>query len=67
MATTKNDSVYRVYDSKNNYHQSYSAFFEDALKWAKSCANRVGGRVDQIEIKDGQEIVKTVFTAKNDK
>jgi hypothetical protein len=67
MATIKNDLVYRVYDSKNNYQQSYNSFFEDALKWAKACANRVSGRVDQIEIKDSQEIVKTVFTAKNDK
>ena len=67
MSTIKNDLVYRVYDSKNNYHQSYNSFFEDALKWAKSCANRVGGRVDQIEIKDGQEVATTVFTSKNDK
>jgi hypothetical protein len=67
MSTIKNDFVYRVYDSKNNYQQSYNSFFEDALKWAKSCANRVGGRVDQIEIKDGQEVATTVFTSKNDK
>ena len=67
MANTKSDSVYRVYDAKNNYQQSYSAFFEDAFKWAKACASRVGGRVDQIETKDGQEVTTTVFTAKNDK
>jgi hypothetical protein len=67
MPTLKSDYVYRVYDIKNNYHQSYSAFFADALKWAKSCANRVGGRVDQIEIKDGQEVITTIFTSKNDK
>ena len=67
MSTVKTESVYRVYDTKGNYHQSYSCFFPEAFKWAKSCANRVNGRVDQIDIKNGEEVVTTIFTAKTEK
>ena len=67
MSKVETNSVYRVYDGKGNYHQSYNSFFIDAFKWAKSCANSVNGRVDQIEIKNGEEVVTTVFTAKTEK
>ena len=53
--------MYRVYDSKNNYAQSYSSELPEGFTWAKSCANRMNGRVDEIIYVEGKETSETVF------
>jgi hypothetical protein len=44
---------YRVFDYKNNFHQSYDAALQGAFAWAHDCAKRVHGYVLQY---DGEEL-----------
>lgn len=38
-------SKYRVFDKKNNFHQSYDGILQGAEGWAKDCAKKIGGYV----------------------
>ena len=62
MSTEQQHKMYRVYDHRNNYAQSYSSELPLGFKWAKDCANRMNGRVDQIETTEAGESTTTVFT-----
>jgi hypothetical protein len=59
----KEPSMYRVFDNKNNYIQSYSDKLDGGFQWAKSCATRMNGRVDQICVENKEEKAETIFTA----
>jgi hypothetical protein len=59
--STKQHNLYRVYDQKNNYIQTYSSEIAEGFKWAKDCASRMNGRVDEITKSDTGETVSTVF------
>ena len=58
---------YRVFDHKNNFHQSYDASLQGALGWALDCAKRVHGYILQYDgddfdaVDSGRKIVD--FTA----
>jgi hypothetical protein len=39
---------YRVFDGKDNYHQSYSSELSGASNWARDCARRVNGYVTEV-------------------
>ena len=56
-----NNIVYRVYDNKNNYTQSYSLINAEAFKWACDCATRVNGRVDKVDVSEDPVCPETVF------
>jgi hypothetical protein len=62
MNKNSQHTMYRVYDHKNNYTQSYSSEFLLGFKWAKDCAIRMNGRVDQIEQGEAGESTTTVFS-----
>ena len=38
-------SKYRVYDKKNNFHQSYDEVMQGSEQFAKDCAKKIGGYV----------------------
>jgi hypothetical protein len=38
---------YRVFDKKNNFHQSYDGALKGAEQWARDCAKKIGGYVFQ--------------------
>ena len=59
---SKQYNIYRVFDHKNNYIQTYTNEIDQGLKWAKDCALRMSGRVDEIQISDGKETATTVFS-----
>ena len=64
MSKQSDYQMYRVYDSKNNYAQSYTSELSEGFTWAKSCAKRMNGRVDEVLFMDGEETSKTVFESK---
>jgi hypothetical protein len=39
--------IYRVYNSKNKYQQSYSQKLNGSIDWAMSCADSVNGFVNE--------------------
>jgi hypothetical protein len=43
---------YRVFDKKNNFHQSYDSALQDAERWARDCAKKIGGYVLQYSSAD---------------
>jgi hypothetical protein len=45
-------SKYRVFDKKNNFHQSYDGILQGAEQWAKDCAKKIGGYVFQYSDAD---------------
>jgi hypothetical protein len=45
-------SKYRVFDKKNNLHQSYDGILQGAEQWAKDCAKKIGGYVFQYSDAD---------------
>lgn len=61
------DTVFRVYDYKDRYHQSYSNQLPGAFDWAKACADRVRGRVMRVEVGkgDAEENGTEVYNAIN--
>jgi hypothetical protein len=61
MSNTQH-SLYRVFDHKNNYIQTYTSQIAEGFKWAKDCASRMSGRVDEIRTLDGEEASMTVFS-----
>lgn len=61
--STKLHNLYRVYDHKSNYIQSYSSETPEGLKFAKDCATRMNGRVDEITRSGSEESISTVFSA----
>lgn len=54
---------YRVFDSKGNYHQSYSSQLDGAFSWARDCAKRVGGYVQESS-GDSSESFTIIFDAR---
>jgi hypothetical protein len=52
---------YRVFDSKDNFQQSYSNQLADGYKWARDCAKRVGGYVVEFLVEDGKETESKVI------
>lgn len=61
--STKLHNLYRVYDHKSNYIQSYTSEIPEGFKWAKDCAARMNGRVDEVTRSDSGESISTVFNA----
>ena len=47
-------TLYRVYNSKGEYHHGYSATLEGSLAWAIDCAKTVRGLVKAVS-EDGTE------------
>jgi hypothetical protein len=45
--------IYRVYNDKEDYQQSYDSRLKDSLEWAIDCAKRTNGKVFCCELKDG--------------
>jgi hypothetical protein len=45
---------YRVFDKKNQFHQSYDGILSGALGWATDCAKKIGGYVLAYESEDFQ-------------
>jgi hypothetical protein len=60
--SNKQHNLYRVFDHKNNYIQTYTSEIAEGFKWAKDCAARMSGRVDEIRTLEGEETATTVFT-----
>lgn len=58
----KQHNLYRVYDHKNNYIQTYTSEIAEGFMWAKDCASRMIGRVDEITKSDTGETALTIFT-----
>ena len=59
----KQHNLYRVYDHKNNYIQTYTSEIAEGFKWAKDCATRMNGRVDEVIKLDTEETTSTVFSS----
>ena len=58
----KNKEIkYRVFDSKGNYQQSYSAELKGAINWASDCAKRVNGYVVEILFNGASEVSQKVI------
>jgi hypothetical protein len=57
----KQHNLYRVYDYKNNYIQTYTSEISEGFRWAKDCASRMNGRVDEITKSDTGETALTIF------
>lgn len=57
--------IYRVYDKKGRYHQSYSSKLNESRCWAIDCAISVKGLVqeDSINEKGLTESSKVIFHA----
>lgn len=50
------DTIFRVFDHNDHYHQSYSNQLPDAFSYAKTCADSINGRVVRVELgEDGLE------------
>jgi hypothetical protein len=59
--------IYRVYDKKNRFHQSYSPKLQDGKSWAIDCASLIKGSVKE-DCLDELGIVKSskvIFNAEN--
>ncbi|MEN9513243.1 MAG: hypothetical protein RJB16_1003 [Bacteroidota bacterium] len=65
--TQNKEVVYRVYDNKNNYQQSYSAKLDKAFNWARDCANRTNGKVHEVTLEDGKEVSSKIIYDKSEK
>ena len=63
-----NDNIiYRVYDKKGRYQQSYSPKLKDSRSWAIDCASILKGCVkeDTIDEKGFTEKSKKIFETEN--
>jgi len=49
-------------DHKSNYIQSYTSEIAEGFKWAKDCALRMNGRIDEITKSDTGETALTIFS-----
>jgi hypothetical protein len=59
------ETKYRVFDSKDNYQQTYSAKLNGAFSWARDCAKRVNGYVVEIQLENDKHLSEeVVFTTK---
>ena len=47
-------TLYRVYNSKGEYHHAYNSILDGALEWAIDCAKTVNGCVKEV-LEDGTE------------
>ena len=58
--------IYRVYDKKDRYHQSYSPKLNDARNWAIDCATSIKGYVkeDSLDDNGGTTNSKVIFSMK---
>ena len=65
--TPNKEVVYRVYDNKNNYQQSYSAQLDKSFDWARDCANRTNGTVHEVTLEQGKETSSKVLYDKSNK
>jgi len=48
-----NEYIYRVFNHKEDYQQSYSPSLDGSLDWAIDCAKRTNGKVYFCEMKNG--------------
>ena len=53
------ENMYRVFNKKGDYQQSYSLKLKDSLDWAIDCAKRTNGDVYLCEIEGGATQNKT--------
>ncbi|NVM35091.1 MAG: hypothetical protein HWN81_05815 [Candidatus Lokiarchaeota archaeon] len=51
--------IYRVFDSKKRYRQSYSAKLKGSFGWAVDCANSEKGFIYEDTINQNLETVKS--------
>tara|TARA_R110000803_G_scaffold177610_1_gene239952 strand:- start:155 stop:355 length:201 start_codon:yes stop_codon:yes gene_type:complete len=51
--------LYRVYDKKGRYQQSYSAKLQDARSWAVDCAILLNGSVKEDLLNESGAVEKT--------
>tara|TARA_B110000285_G_C14612389_1_gene375503 strand:- start:184 stop:384 length:201 start_codon:yes stop_codon:yes gene_type:complete len=60
------NTIYRVFNNKGKYQQSYSGLLPDSHKWAVQCADLVNGEVYKVIVdKKGQaESSSKVFPKK---
>lgn len=65
--TQNREVVYRVFDDRNNYQQSYSAQLKKSFDWAKDCANRTNGVIHEVILEDGKEVSSNVVYSKPEK
>jgi len=56
--------IYRVFNKKDVYQQSYCVSLQDSLEWAINCAEKTNGRVEKVYDKDGEEVSEIVFSVK---
>ena len=62
------NSIYRVYDNKGRYHQSYSCKLNDSYNWAACCADQIKGKIYLDDINEtGETISSVLIFPKNDK
>lgn len=51
---------YRVFDGKDNYHQSYSSELNGASDWARDCARRVNGYVKEVIVNGNSDVSEKI-------
>lgn len=49
------DIIYRVFDRKGKYQQSYSSKLPDSYQWAIDCASLINGKVNKSIINEKGE------------
>jgi|TARA_R110000824_G_scaffold6899_2_gene31657 hypothetical protein len=45
----KKNTIYRSFDQKGRFQQSYSGQLDGAFQWAVDCAKRTSGTVKKVE------------------
>lgn len=67
MSEKNTNTIYRVFDKKDRYHQSYSPKLKGSRRWAVDCASSVQGRVEECVLDESNltESVKVIFQFKN--
>jgi len=51
-------NIYRVYNHKEDYQQSYDARLKESLDWAIDCAKKTNGKVFSCKIENGETLNK---------
>lgn len=61
-----NNIIYRVYDQKERYHQSYSGKLKESYEWAVYCANSINGKIYEAKINEkGETLSSALIFPKN--
>lgn len=58
--------IYRVYDNKDRYHQSYSSKLKESYRWAVYCASNINGKIYEAKINEkGETTSSSLIFPKN--